>query len=128
RRPPRGQNARMSFRANARALRHPGPVFWLLTGQLIMFVGVAALFPIAPLYVAHRGGGSLAIALFVAGPLIANTLVQVPAGRLTDRIGRRPVLIGSRLAYAVLSLLLFADVGPLWLLAVLRMLQGVCAG
>ena len=111
-----------------RARNRPGPVFWLLAGQLIMFVGVAALFPIAPLYVARRGGGSLAIALFVAGPLIANTLVQVPAGRLTDRIGRRPVLIGSRLVYGVLSLVLFADVGPLWLLAVLRMLQGVCAG
>jgi DHA1 family multidrug resistance protein-like MFS transporter len=113
---------------STRAQRRPGPVFWLLAGQLIMFVGVAALFPIAPLYVARRGGGSLAIALFVAGPLIANTLVQVPAGRLTDRIGRRPMLIGSRLGYGALSLALFADVGPLWLLAVLRMLQGVCAG
>jgi DHA1 family multidrug resistance protein-like MFS transporter len=118
----------MSLRARARALRRPGPVFWLLSGQLIMFTGVAALFPIAPLYVARRGGGSLAIALFVAGPLIANTLVQVPAGRLADRIGRRPVLIGSRLLYGLFALLLFADVGPLWLLAVLRTLQGVCAG
>src|SRR5437660_583683 len=76
------ENAVMPLRARARALRRPGPVFWLLSGQLIMFVGVAALFPIAPLYVARRGGVSLAIALFVAGPLIANTLVQVPAGRL----------------------------------------------
>jgi len=113
---------------STRPRRAPGPIFWLLAGQLIMFVGVAALFPIAPLYVRHRGGGSLAIALFVAGPLIANTLVQVPAGRLTDRVGRRPVLLGSRLVYGALAMLLFADVGPLWLLAVLRMLQGVCAG
>src|SRR5438270_8803893 len=118
----------MPLRARARALRRPGPVFWLLSGQLIMFVGVAALFPIAPLYVARRGGGSLAIALFVAGPLIANTLVQVPAGRLADRLGRRPMLIGSRLLYGLFALLLFADWGPLWLLAVLRTLQGVCAG
>ncbi len=110
------------------ALRRPGPVFWLLAGQLIMFTGVAALFPIAPLYVGRRGGGSLAIALFIAGPLIANTLVQVPAGRLADRVGRRPMLIGSRLVYALLCFALFADAGPLWLLAVLRMLQGVCAG
>jgi len=110
------------------ARRSPSPIFWLLSGQLIMFVGVAALFPVAPLYVARRGGGSLAIALFVAGPLIANTLVQVPAGRLADSIGRKPMLIGSRLLYGALALLLFADVGPLWLLAVLRMLQGVCAG
>jgi MFS family permease len=104
------------------------PVTWLLAGQLLMFVGIAALFPIAPLYVRARGGGSLFVALFVASPLAANMLVQVPAGRLTDRIGRRPVLLGSRVAFAALSLLLFADHGPLWLLAVLRTGQGVCSG
>ena len=93
-----------------------------------MFAGVAAIFPIAPLYVRRHGGGSLAIALFIAGPLIANMLVQVPAGRLTDRIGRRPMLLGSRAAFGALSLALFADVGPLWLLATLRTLQGVSSG
>ncbi len=93
-----------------------------------MFAGVAAIFPIAPLYVRRHGGGSLVIALFIAGPLIANMLVQVPAGRLTDRIGRRPMLLGSRAAFAVLSFALFADIGPLWLLATLRTLQGVASG
>lgn len=103
-------------------------VFWLLAGQLIMFVGIAAVFPVAPLYVQGHGGGTVAVALFVAGPLISNALVQVPAGRLADRVGRRPVLVGSRVAYGVLALVLFADAGPLWLLAVVRMLQGACAG
>ena len=111
-------------------LRRPrtSPLFWLLSGQLIMFAGVAAIFPIAPLYVRRHGGGSLAIALFIAGPLLANMLVQVPAGRLTDRVGRRPMLLGSRAAFGALSLALFADVGPLWLLATLRTLQGVSSG
>ena len=103
-------------------------MFWLLSGQLIMFTGVAAMFPIAPLYVRRHGGSSLDIALFIAGPLIANMLVQVPAGRLTDRVGRRPLLLGSRAIFAVLAFALFADVGPLWLLAVLRTLQGVVSG
>ena len=117
------------FRAFRRA-RGSGrsPAFWLLLGQLIMFTGIAALFPVAPLYVARHGGGSVAIALFIAGPLLANMLVQVPAGRLVDRIGRRPILIGSRVAYGILSIALFADVGPLWLLAIFRTLQGVSSG
>ena len=103
-------------------------MFWLLSGQLIMFTGIAALFPIAPLYIAHRGGNSIAIAAFIAGPLAANTLVQVPAGRLADRIGRRPLLIGTRAAYVVLSALLFVDAGPLWVLIGLRILQGATSG
>jgi len=107
---------------------HRSPVFWLLFGQLVMFTGIAALFPVAPLYVQHHGGGSVAVALFVAGPLLANMLVQVPAGRLVDRIGRRPVLVGSRLLYAAFSIALFIDAGPLWMLAVFRMLQGATGG
>ena len=86
------------------------------------------MFPVAPLYVRRHGGTSLDIALFIAGPLIANTLVQVPAGRLTDRIGRRPMLLGSRAVFGVLAFVLFADLGPLWLLALVRTLQGVASG
>jgi DHA1 family multidrug resistance protein-like MFS transporter len=104
------------------------PIAWLLAGQLIMFTGIAAVFPVVPLYVRHRGGGAVAAAFFIAGPMIANTLVQIPAGRLVDRIGRRPVLIGARLAFAALSFGLFADQGPLWFLALLRAGQGASGG
>ena len=104
------------------------PAFWLLVGQLIMFTGVAAVFPIAPLYVANRGGTSVAVAIFIAGPLVANTLVQVPAGRLCDRWGRKPFLVGPRLIYAFLSLFLFFDIGTLPVLTAIRILMGACAG
>ena len=108
--------------------RRADPAFWLLIGQLIMFTGVAAVFPIAPLYVAHRGGNSVAVAIFIAGPLVANTLIQVPAGRLCDRWGRKPFLIGPRLVYAFLSLFLFFNIGTLPVLTAIRILMGACAG
>jgi DHA1 family tetracycline resistance protein-like MFS transporter len=122
--------AAMPFLAPLRRARGQmrGPVFWLLSGQLIMFVGIAAIFPIAPLYVAHRGGGSVVVALFIAGPLAANTIVQIPAGRFADRVGRRPLLIGSRIAFGLFSIGLFLDVGPLWLLTLFRVAQGLTSG
>ncbi len=104
------------------------PAHRLLLGQLVMFTGIAALFPVVPLYVRSHGGSSADIALFVAGPLVASTLVQLPAGHLVDRIGRKPVLIGTRLLYAALSGGLFLNVGPLWLLALLRVGQGASGG
>jgi MFS family permease len=100
----------------------------LLLAQLVMFSGVAALFPVVPLYVRAHGGSSADIALFVAGPLVASTLIQVPAGHLVDRLGRKPVLVASRVLFAVLSFALFADWGPLWWLALLRIGQGACSG
>ncbi len=108
--------------------RSPDPAFWLLVGQLIMFTGVAAVFPIAPLYVANRGGNSVAVAVFIAGPLVANTLVQVPAGRLCDRWGRKPFLVGPRLVYAFLSIFLFFNIGTLPVLTAIRIVMGACAG
>ncbi|HYA00219.1 MAG TPA: MFS transporter [Candidatus Binatia bacterium] len=104
------------------------PAHRLLLAQLVMFTGVAALFPVVPLYVREHGGSSADVALFIAGPLVASTLVQVPAGHLVDRVGRRPMLIGSRIAFAALSFGLFADRGPLWLLALLRVGQGASSG
>jgi MFS transporter, DHA1 family, multidrug resistance protein len=119
--------ARSGFRVLP-GTRQRDPAFWLLVGQLIMFTGVAAVFPIAPLYVAHRGGNSVAVAIFIAAPLVANTLVQVPAGRLCDRWGRKPFLIGPRLLYAVLSFFLFFNIGTLPVLTALRILMGACGG
>ena len=106
----------------------PGPIRWLLASQLVLSLGVCAMFPFVPLYVRRHGGGAVVIALFVAGPLLANALVQVPAGRLVDRIGRRPVLIGALAGFAVLSAVLALDRGPLWLLAAVRTAEGVFGG
>lgn len=102
---------------------------WLLAGQLLMFCGIAAIFPVAPLYVEAHGGGAVAAALFIAGALLANAVVQIPAGRLVDRIGRRPFLLGGRIVFAILSLaIFFLDFAPLWVLAVLRTAMGAASG
>jgi len=106
----------------------PAPVLWLLASDLVLSMGVCAMFPFLPLYVRQRGGGSVAIAFFVAGPLLANTLVQLPAGRVVDRVGRRPVLLGALAGYSLLAALLAVDRGPLWLLGAIRAGQGVFSG
>ena len=114
-----------------RAERAPeaATIRWLLAGQLLMFCGIAAIFPVAPLYVEAHGGGPVAASLFIAGALVANAIVQAPAGKLVDRIGRRPFLLGGRIAFVVLSLaIFFLDFAPLWVLAVLRTAMGAASG
>jgi len=106
----------------------PAPVLWLLLSELTLSTGVCAMFPFVPLYVRNHGGGSVAIAAFVAGPMITNALVQLPAGRVVDRVGRRPMLLGALSGFAVLSALLAVDRGPLWLLAAFRAGQGIFGG
>lgn len=128
--PQRGDGHNRPVLGLIRALWHRDldTVHWLLLGQMIMFTGIAAIFPVVPLYVARHGGGATAIAAFVAGPMIANALVQLPAGRLVDRVGPRRVMLGSRLIFAAASFLLFANLGPLWLLGAFRVVQGASGG
>lgn len=106
----------------------PAPVLWLFAGSLVMIGGASALFPVVPLYVRSHGGGPVAIGFFVAGPMLANAAVQIPAGRLVDRLGRRPMILGSLAGFASLSAVLAVDAGPLWLMGLLRAAQGLCGG
>jgi len=116
------------FASRRRRGSTPRPIVWLLASQLVLSLGVCAMFPFIPLYVRRHGGGAVAVAVFVAGPLLANALVQIPAGRLIDRVGRRPVLVVALGCYALLSGLLALDAGPLWLLGMLRAGQGIFGG
>ena len=108
--------------------RRVEPAHRLLLGRLVMYTGIAALFPVVPLYVRAHGGSAADVALFVAGPMVAATLVQIPAGHLVDRVGRKPILVWSTVVYAALCGGLFLNWGPLWLLAVWRAGQGAAGG
>ncbi len=57
------------------------------------------------------------VGAFVACAISGGVLAQWPLGRLSNRLGRRPVLIGAAAAGAVFALLLAAAVrGPEWML------------
>ena len=109
--------------------RRPGTLFtpafiWLTLSDLAYFIGGGALIGVTPFFVTGPlGGGAGAVGLAV-GAFSATTLVLRPlAGRWADRHGRRPLLIGGALLFALLAMghLLVTDLT--WLV-VLRLLLG----
>jgi MFS transporter, DHA1 family, tetracycline resistance protein len=102
----------------------------LLPIFLIVFVGLLGfgiILPLLPLYAESFGATP-----FVAGVLVASySLMQLIAtpylGALSDRIGRRPVLIISQVG-TVLSYILFGLANSLPLLFVARILDGLSGG
>jgi MFS family permease len=109
--------------------RRPGTLFtpafiWLTLSDLAYFIGGGALIGVTPFFVTGPlGGGAAAVGLAV-GAFSATTLVLRPlAGRWADRHGRRPLLIGGALLFALLVVghLLVTDLA--WLV-VLRLLLG----
>ncbi len=80
-----------------------------------------------PVFIRRHGGSDLTAGVVMAAFFAAGVAFQYPAGRLADRLGRRPVLVGGLLLYGSAS---FAFLAPITaqLAVVLRALQGAGAG
>jgi len=75
-------------------------------------VGLAnnAVWTMAPVYAQAQGLSSGGVALFMVAFTIGGTLVQIPIGRLSDRVDRRWVMVGTcTLAAVAGALIAFFD-------------------
>ncbi|MEO8225282.1 MAG: MFS transporter, partial [Gammaproteobacteria bacterium] len=89
----------------------------------IDLVGFGILAPLTPFYVERLGAGPELITLIIAAHPLAQSLAMPLWGSLSDRRGRRPVLLASMLGHAAAYVLL-AYAGSIWLLLLARILSG----
>jgi multidrug resistance protein len=87
-------------------------------------VGFGIVLPILPLYAERFHAGPATVGLLVASFSLAQFVFSPIWGRVSDRIGRKPVLVLSLFGTAVGSLLT-GLAGSLWLLFAARVLDGV---
>jgi len=94
---------------------------------LIDVLGLGIIIPVLPFYVESFGASAITLTLlfsvfslfsFVSGPFL---------GALSDRIGRRPVLIVSILSSAI-GWFVFASAHAIWVLFLGRIIDGMAAG
>ncbi len=100
------------------------PLLVLFVTIFIDLLGFGIIIPILPIYADELGAPSWLIGLIAASFSFMQFLFAPFWGGLSDRIGRRPVLLYSILLVA-LSYLIFANAFTLALLFVSRMLAGV---
>lgn len=105
---PGGRPAQADQRRNARIY---------LTGITCSLLGSGAMSLVAGIWVKVLTGSS-SLAALAQVCVYAPTLMSVPAGLVSDRLPRRPVLIGADLAMAVILLPLLAvrSAGTVWLI------------
>lgn len=85
-------------------------------------LGIVA--PLLPEIEKRTGAGDAALGLALAAYAIPILIISIPTGRLADRVGRRPLLLGG-LALTGVGSLLIAYSGSLEALLVGRAVQGV---
>ena len=92
----------------------------------IDLVGFGIVIPLVPFYVERLGAGPELITLIIALHALCQSAAMPLWGTISDRYGRRPVLLASMLGHVASYLMLgFAD--SLWLLALARVISGVTA-
>ncbi len=97
---------------------------------LIVFidlVGFGIVIPFLPLYAEDFGPSPLVFGLLMASYSAMQFLAAPILGRLSDRYGRRPILLIS-LAGSVVGYLLFAFAGSLIVLFASRIIDGISGG
>jgi DHA1 family tetracycline resistance protein-like MFS transporter len=97
---------------------------------LIVFIdllGFGIIIPQLPFYGVHFGASPAAVTLLMSCYSLAQFFMSPVLGRLSDRIGRRPVLLVS-MACSCLAYLWLGFASALWMLFGARLLAGAGAG
>lgn len=99
----------------------------LMVTAVIDMIGFALIVPILPFFAKEFGADAFTVGLLMAS-FALGTMVTAPLwGRISDRFGRKPILLAAQ-AMSALAFLVFAFADQLWLLFLCRFLQGVGGG
>ena len=99
----------------------------ICAADFLVWLGSGAVYPYLPVFLREDTGASLRSIGLIAGAFYFAVLVfSVPAGRLSDRIGRKPMIVGGTALYAGATLLLVTTRDP-WLFALFRTIEGIGA-
>ena len=100
-------------------------IIWLTV--FIDLVGFGIVMPILPYYAQHFGAHGMGYGALVGAFSLMQFLATAFLGRLSDRIGRRPILLATMLLNAA-GYVLFAFAPSYWLLLLGRLVSGFAGG
>jgi MFS family permease len=98
----------------------------LFIAVAVAMIGVGIIAPILPLYAKSFAASGLSIGLVFSAFSLSRSLLGPLVGRLSDRVGRKRILMIGLAGYTVVSLLYVAAMS-LWQLGLFRLLQGAAS-
>ncbi len=102
-------------------------VIGLCATTLLLWVGGSAILPLLPTYLRSEGSTPGLVGLVMASYFAASVLTQYPAGRISDRLGRREVIVAGLVLFSTGDVG-FALVHGAGFAIIFRSLQGSGAG
>jgi DHA1 family multidrug resistance protein-like MFS transporter len=111
---------------NSPPVRYPD-LGMISLGVFILLVGVGAIVPVRTIYAREHGSTMAELGMMASGFLLGQFIFQLPGGWLSDRWGRKPLLVAGIVVSGVISLLFLASDNP-WYFIVLRFIEGAASG
>jgi multidrug resistance protein len=104
-----------------------GRIGVLMGAVFVDMMGFLMVLPLLPFYAERMGADPFLVGVLVAAFAFAQLATAPLWGRLSDRWGRRPVILAG-LTTSALAYLLFGLAGNLWVLLASRLVQGAGGG
>ena len=95
--------------------------------MLMDIVGMSIIFPVAPYIVQRYSNDALMITMLTVIYAGAQFFAAPALGKISDRVGRRPVLLASVFGSAI-GYFIFGIGGALWVLFLSRLIDGITGG
>lgn len=95
--------------------------------MLMDIVGMSIIFPVAPYIVQRYSNNALMVTMLTVIYAGAQFFAAPALGKISDRVGRRPVLLASVFGSAI-GYFIFGLGGALWVLFLSRLIDGITGG
>jgi len=100
------------------------PIFLIVSVDVL---GLTIILPLVPFYAEHYGASPAVVGLLVSLYALCQLVAGPMLGRLSDHMGRRPLLLVSQVGTFV-GFLILAYANALWLIFLSRAIDGLTAG
>jgi MFS transporter, DHA1 family, tetracycline resistance protein len=100
------------------------PIFLIVAVDIL---GYTLILPLLPFYAEHMGASPIVVGMLVSVYAVCQLLSGPVLGQLSDRFGRKPLLIISQIG-TLIGFLVLAFSDTLWLVFLSRVIDGATAG
>lgn len=94
------------------------------TGLFAIFSSTISKSPVLPLFASHLGADPARVGMVAAASAFAGVLASIPAGILSDKLGRRRMLIFSAVIFSTAPFF-YLMVTNIWQLVIIRFYHGL---
>lgn len=103
------------------------PLLPIFLTVLVDVLGLTIVLPLLPFYAEHFGASPIVVGTLAASYAVCQLVSGPILGRLSDRVGRKPVLLVSQMGTFV-GFLVLGSAHALWMLFLGRIIDGLTAG